>query len=89
MDEGKVVRPGRFERPATGVEIRRSIRAELQALMNWYGGDGQIRTDVCLTQADLQSAPLARLDTPPENHWQAREESNFQPPVLETDALPG
>jgi hypothetical protein len=69
VDKKKVVRPGRFERPATGVEIRRSIRAELQALMNRAGGDGQIRTDVCLTQADLQSAPFDHLGTPPEISW--------------------
>jgi hypothetical protein len=81
-----VVRPGRFERPTTGVESRRSVRAELRALMNLPGGGGQIRTDVCLTQADLQSAPFDRLGTPLENSWQAREESNFQPSVLETIA---
>ena len=49
----------------TGVENRRSIRAELQALKG-AGGDGQIRTDVCMTQADLQSAPFDHLGTPPE-----------------------
>jgi hypothetical protein len=71
----------------TGVEGRRSIRTELQARGNL---EAVVRFELtCADAGGFAIRALRPLGYTAGDHWLAREESNFQPSVLETAALPG
>lgn len=80
-----MVRLERFELPAREVEARRSSPLSYRRIgKNGHGG--QIRTDVRLRNRTCKPAPsTAWLHR---EKWLAWKESNLQPSVLETVALP-